>query len=198
MRSLLLFPSSVRRLGLGVGLALLVGLPADAHADAGDTPATSLVPFLVKAADYDRHFASKAGGRVEVLVTFNAGEPTSHAMANEIAKELGRAGKIAGFSHDERVEPYTGAEALAAEVRSTQTAIVVVSTRLGGEAPAIAHELDGIDVLTIAADPDDVARGIVVGLDQRAAKPKIVVRLAQARRQDVAFEASFLALARIE
>ena len=181
-----------------MGFAAIVGSVGDARADSGATPATALVPFLVKAADYDRHFASKAGGRVEVLVTFNAGEPTSYAMANEIAKELGRGGKIAGFSHDERVEPYSGAEALAAEVRSTQTAIVVVSTRLGGEAPAIAHELDGIDVLTVAAEPDDVARGIVLGLDQRAAKSKIVVRLAQARRQDVAFEASFLALARIE
>lgn len=189
MRSLLLLVTS---------LAALVVVSFDSAAHAAVTQPSALVPFFVKAADYDRHFASKAGSRVQVLVTYNAWNNASESTARDLAKNLGNIAKIAGLSHDDHVEPYAGAEALAIEVRATQTAIVIVSSGLGGEAASIAHELDGIDVLSVAVDPDDVARGIVLGLDARDAKPKILVRLGQARRQDVAFEASFLALARIE
>ncbi|MGH7282649.1 MAG: YfiR family protein [Polyangiaceae bacterium] len=184
--------------GFVVGVAGLVAFSSESAAQTGATPASSLVPFVTRAADYDRHFVARAGGRLEILVTFNASESTSEVAAKEVASAFGKAEKIAGLAHDERVEPYVGAESLAAETRSTQTAIVIISTGLGGEVRAIAHALDGIDVLTVALDPDDVSRGIVLGLDTREAKPKILVRLAQARRQDVAFEAAFLSLARIE
>lgn len=202
MRSSLLVSSTlvglVRLAALGLAAATLLTFSSDSRAQGGATPSSALAPFVVKAADYDRHFVARAGGRVEILVTFNSGDAASETAAKNIARDLGSAGKIAGLAHDELVEPYAGAEALAAEIRATQTAILVVSTGLAGEIHSIAHELDGIDVLSVAVDPEDVARGIVLGLDTRGAKPKIVVRLTQARRQEVAFEASFLSLARIE
>ncbi len=179
--------------------AALASLAATARAD--DTrelgPAV-FVPLVVKAADYDRHFAARANGRVHTLVIYRDGDIASVTDAHDLVTELGKSQKIGGLAHDERAVPYQGANALAAEIRSEQIAIVIISRNLSNEAGAIAHELDGIDTLSVAVDPDDVSKGIVLGVDARAGKPKLVVRLAQARRQNVAFEASLLRLARIE
>lgn len=157
-----------------------------------------LVRTVTKAAEYDRHLAARANGHVRTMIVFRSGDAASEKTAHDLARFFGSTEKIAGWAHEESVDRYSGANALAAEIRSQQVSIVVLSTGLGDEAPAIAHELDGIDVLSVAVDPDDVPKGIVFGVDARAGSPTLVIRLAQARRQNVAFEASLLKLARIE
>lgn len=156
------------------------------------------VPLIVKAADYDRHLGARANGRVHTLVVYKDGDAASVGEAHDLVVELGKSQKIGGLAHDEHAVPYQGANALASEIRAEQISIVIISKHLSSEAAAIAHELDGIDTLSVAVDPDDVSNGIVLGIDARAGKPRLVVRLAQARRQNVAFEASLLRLARIE
>jgi hypothetical protein len=157
-----------------------------------------LVSFVVKAESYDRHFGSRANGHVHTLVVYKDGSAPSVTAARALVSALANTEKIGGLAHDQRAVPYEGANALASEIRSEQIAIVIISSELGSEAGAIAHELDGIDTLSVAVDPDDVPKGIVFGVDTRAGKPTLVVRLAQARRQNVAFEASLLKLARVE
>ncbi|MEO8878435.1 MAG: YfiR/HmsC family protein [Polyangiaceae bacterium] len=170
-----------------------------AQADDSHLPSAAvLVPAMVKVADYDRHFLARANGLVRTLVIFHEGDLASEKSAIEIVSVLAKTGKIAGLAHEERAEPYPGANALASQIRSEQSAILVLATGFGNDAPAIAHELDGIDVLSVAVDADDVPKGIVFGVDARAGKSTLVIRLAQARRQNVAFEASLLKLARIE
>ncbi len=153
---------------------------------------------MVKAADYDRHFAAKVSGKVHVAVVYNAGEPASEAAARGVVKELAVTGKIAGFEHDEALIAYPGADPLAAEVRAKSLSIVVLGPDLSAEMEKLAHALDGIAVLTVALDPDDVGRGAVFAVDVRSGKPKITIAQAQARRQDVAFEASLLTLAKVQ
>ncbi len=175
----------------------MTGAPVRAEETRELRPA-QLVPLIVKVADYDRHFVARANGRVRVLVVYRDGDSASVSTAREIVADLGKTVKIAGLAHDERTILYEGPNALASQIRSEQTSIVIISTGFGDEAVAIAHELDGIDTLSVAVDPDDVSKGIVFGVDARAGKPTLVIRLSQARRQNVAFEASLLKLARIE
>jgi hypothetical protein len=156
------------------------------------------VPMIVKVVDYDRHFAERANGKVRALVVYRDGDTASVTTSHEIVRLLGKTEKIRGLSHTERAVPYVAANALASQIRDGQFSLVIISTGLGSEAAAIAHELDGIDTLSVAVDPDDVSNGIVLGIDARAGKSTLVVRLAQARRQNVAFEAALLKLARIE
>lgn len=193
-------PHSLVRLSLRFPSALLAVAAFCAAADvaAAPTPASTLVPALVKATAYDRQFSSKAAGRVRIYVVYNSGESSSERAAQDLLRELAKLPKIAGLAHDENAVAFAGAYTLAASVRSEQISVVILSTGLSGEVASVAHELDGIDVLTAALDPDDVARGIVFGVDATGGKQKLVVKLAQARRQNVAFEASLLSLARVE
>ncbi|HEX7664287.1 MAG TPA: YfiR family protein [Polyangiaceae bacterium] len=161
------------------------------------TPTGVVVRTAVKAADYDRHFAAKVQGKAHVAVVYNAGEATSEAAAKAALAELSNTGKIAGFAHDEELVAYPGADVLAAEVRSKSYSVVVLAPALGSEMPGLAHALDGIAVLTVALDPADVSRGAVFGVDVASGTPKMTIAQAQARRQDVAFEASLLKLANV-
>jgi hypothetical protein len=52
-------------------------------------------------------------------------------------------------------------------------------------------------VLTLATDPADVERGMVLGVESLEGKPRFVVNLAAARASGVSFEARFLNLCRI-
>jgi hypothetical protein len=181
-----------------VGASTSLAGSAARAADSRELAAAQLVPLIVKVADYDRHFVERANGKVRTLVVYRDGDTASVTNAREIVHVFEKTGKIRGLSHVERAIPYVGANALASRIRDDQIALVIISTGLGSETAAIAHELDGIDTLSVAVDPDDVPNGIVFGVDARAGKSTLVVRLAQARRQNVAFEAAFLKLARIE
>jgi hypothetical protein len=183
--------------GLLVATVTSAGAVARAD-DSRELRPKQLVPFVVKVADYDRHFVARANGRVHTLVVYRDGDAASVSTARDLIAELGKSQKIGGLAHDERAVPYENANALASEIRAEQIAIVIISTGLSNEAGAIAHELDGIDTLSVAVDPDDVKQGIVFGVDARGGKSTLVVRLTQARRQNVAFEAALLRLARIE
>ena len=52
-------------------------------------------------------------------------------------------------------------------------------------------------MLSVAADPGEVPKGIVLGFDLVSGKPKIVVHLGQAKKQEVSFKAEFLKLAKV-
>ncbi len=183
--------------GFFVAAIATAGVAARAD-DARMLGSAQLVSLLVKAVDYDRHFAARANGRVHTLVVYRDGDIASVSTAHDLVTELQKSQKIGGFVHDEHSIPFENANALAAQIRSEQIAIVIISRNLSSEASAIAHALDGIDTLSVAVDPDDVSQGIVLGFDARNGKSTLMVRLAQARRQNVAFEASLLRLARIE
>jgi hypothetical protein len=170
-----------------------------AHADDSRELAPAvLVPLVVKVADYDRHFAERANGNVRVLVVYRDGDAASVSEARDIVAVFENTEKIGGLAHQERSVAFVGANALASRIREDQISIVILSKGLGSEAAGIAHELDGIDTLSVSVDPVDVLHGIVLGVDVIGGKATLVVRLAQARRQNVAFEAAFLKLARIE
>ena len=64
-------------------------------------------------------------------------------------------------------------------------------------ATAIAAALAGLDVLSVAAVASDVPRGIVLGFEVASGKPKLVIHLTCARRQNVAFKPGLLRLARV-
>jgi hypothetical protein len=52
-------------------------------------------------------------------------------------------------------------------------------------------------VLTVASSAQDVENGIVLGFDVISGKPKLVVSLTQARKQNVAFNAAVLKMMKV-
>jgi hypothetical protein len=65
---------------------------------------------------------------------------------------------------------------------------------LDAELTAIASALQGVPILTVGADADDVPGGLALGFALVEGKPKIVINLDVARAQQVDFSASLLKL----
>ena len=166
-------------------------------AEAGALPAESAAKLLVKAARYDKNFLRRAGDRVHVVLVVRPDDPASVAAVAQMQAALTAFPAIDGIPHDEMIYPYDSAPALAATCRAKRASIVFISPGFSGDIGDIRYALDGIDVLSVAANPEDVARGLVLGFDLVAGKPKLLVHLSQARRQNVAFMADLLKLAKV-
>jgi hypothetical protein len=168
------------------GSAELVSVPLERQAE-----------LLARVAAYDRNMSSRAGARVEVLILANEMDPESIGVAKRMEAALRSIPDIAGLAHDERVVSFSSATDLARRCRSQHISIVYLGSGFANEVPAIRDALDGVDVLTVAAVPDYVELGVVLGFDVLSGRPKLLVHLAQARRQHVDLRADLLKLARV-
>jgi hypothetical protein len=141
--------------------------------------------------------SSRAGGRVHVLILANEMDPESVGVARRMEAALREMSDIGGLAHDERVVPFSSARDLARRCRSQRISIVYLGSGFANEVPAIREALEGVDVLTVAAIPDYVELGVVLGFDVLSGRPKLLVHLGQARRQHVDLRADLLKLARV-
>src|SRR5882724_2389315 len=172
--------------GMRLGRADLVVVPLERQAE-----------LVARVAAYDRNIVARAGDRVRVLLITNDADPEPIGIARRMEAALQSISDIAGLAHEERVTPCRAAAGRAGECRSQHIAIVYLGAGLTSQVPAIRSALDGVDVLTIAAVPEYVELGAILGFDVLSGKPKLLVNLTQARKQHVDLRADLLKLARV-
>jgi len=190
--------SALGRFALATSVVACVLLsPRTSLADEATVPVALQAELVAKVASYDRNLAARAGDRVHVLILVNAKSDASNSFAKHMTSALGGVDKIGGLPHDETTAPFGGAKALADTCRTKHIAIVYLAPGLADEVPAIRSALEGVNVLSVAADAAEVPKGIVLGFDLVSGKPKIVVHLGQAKKQEVAFKAELLKLAKV-
>jgi hypothetical protein len=153
--------------------------------------------LVAKVVAYDAKFAARARGRALVLIVVASGAGDSERFSEQIRVELANQPKIGGLPHDEEIVPFTSASDLARRVKERGAALVYITPSLSSAVTGIADALSGLDVLSVAAVPDDVRHRLVLGFALEAGRPKLVVNLSQARRQNVAFNPDLLRLARV-
>jgi hypothetical protein len=162
-----------------------------------EVPVRLQAELLAKVAAYDRAFAERARGKAQCFVVVKAGDAESERIGEQILSELRVLPQIGGLPHSEEVVRFSSPQALAELVRARGPAIVYLSARLGEQVGAIASALGGTSVLSVAVAAPYVPSGAVLGFDAESGKPRLVVNLAQARRQKVAFKPELLKLARV-
>jgi hypothetical protein len=190
----------VYRFELAAGLVALLVIflvSLKSHAAAVTVPAALQGQLVGKLAAYDRNLAARAGAAVRVLVVHQPGNAESLSVAERVTSELSALRVIAGMNREVRSIPFRGPAALAEACRAEKIAIVYLSAGLEADATAIGAALDGRDILTIGASSAHARQGAVVAFDLQEGKPRILVNLVQAKRQNVAFSADFLKLAMI-
>jgi hypothetical protein len=170
---------------------------ARSRAELVSVPIELQAELLAKVASYDRNMRSRAGERVQVLLVTNPNDAESARFATRMQLALQAIGQIGDLPHDERVAPFTNAADLSQQCRARHLAIVILGPGLGDQIPAIRDAFDGVDVLTVAAVPDYVQQGIVLGFDVVSGKPKLLVHLTRARRQHVDLRAEVLKLMKV-
>lgn len=169
-------------------------LASSGRARSADVPASVQAALISKTASFDRNFAARAGPRALVIIVQASDDADSAKEAASIHSALSQLPTIGSLPHEELRVTYTGASALAELARTRRAAIVYFGSGLSDQIPAIRSAFSSVNVLTFGSDPDYVPSGIVLGVDLVSGRPKLVVNLAQARKQKVALPASVLRL----
>lgn len=186
---------------LVLGLPFLSPLwPARARAEESPVPVAVQAQMLVRVAAYDRSLPARAraaGGPVRVLILTRPEEADSRMAAAQMEATLRATPAIAGAPHVEITHAYAGADALAEECRRDRVAIVYVTPGLEADVPAMASALSGSDVLTVTGIARYVPAGIVLGFDLSSGKARLIINLAQARRQNVDMKSEVLRLMKV-
>jgi hypothetical protein len=172
-------------------------MPAVARADDPRVPVRLQAELLAKVAAYDTRFAARARGKALVLIVELSGLADSERFAASIRAELRMQARIGGVEHMEQVVQFTSPAELSKLCRESLPAIVYLAPGLSTVAPAIAEALAGLDLISVSPVPEDVLRGVVLGFEVVSGKPKLLVNLLQARRQNVAFKPELLRLASV-
>ncbi len=179
-------------------LLLVVLSSADgAFAQAASVPPAVQADLVNKLLPYDRNFEKRAGQAVRTLVLIKAGSARSRIAAEAFKSALGNLDQLGGRRHEERIVKYEGAPALAKLCRAEHVAVVYVTPDFDGELEALERALSGVDVLSVSAVPEYVSRGVVLGFELVSGKPKILLDLPRAKRQNVDFSASVLRLMKV-
>ena len=190
--------SPARRAFLGASLALGAELwVREGRSASVEVPIRLQAELLSKVVAYDRNFAARARGHATVLVLVKGGNAESERIGEQIRAELGVLAELGGLPHAEETVRYASKRAVADLCQSRAASVLYVSVGLSDEMSGIASALDGSSILSVAATPADVERRAVLGFDAESGRPKLVIHLDQARRQDVAFKPEVLKLARI-
>lgn len=182
------------------GALVVAAVLAWAHAVVADevaVPVPLQAELVAKVAAYDKNFAARAGDKARILLVVKKGDAESTSFGKHMAAALGELPTIGGLAHEETVLPFAGAAELATTCKTRRASIVYLGPGLAPDIEAIRAALDGVNVLSVAAAAEQVPRGIVLGFDLISGKPKILVQLTQAKKQDVAFKAELLKLAKV-
>ena len=160
-------------------------------------PADLQAELLAKLVAYDRNFDARAGTTAHVLIVTRPGNARSTLHAAVMKSELSKLERVGGLAHRESTVHFEGAPALAKRCRSERVAVVYLTPGLEDETAEIQKALTGVDVLSVSAVPESVPDGIVLGFELVSGKPKILLNLAQAKRQNVNFKADVLKLMKV-
>lgn len=191
-------PRITRRVLISTGLGAAVELwVRQGASQTVEVPIRLQAELLAKVAAYDRAFPARARGNALCLALVKPGDAESERIGEQIVGELRVLPQIGGLPHAEEIVHFGSPQALADLCKARSPAVIYLSARLGDAVGPIANALSGCSVLTVGIAAPYVASGAVLGFDSESGKPRLVVNLAQARRQNVAFKPELLRLARV-
>lgn len=169
-----------------------------AFAEELPVPVPLQVKLLAKVASYDKNLPGRAGDRVRVHVVTKSGDSDAKRVLQQALAALGEEEKIAGLPIEASSSSFVDSAALKKAIVDGHLSIVYLTSGFDAtEIGRVAGDLAGVDVLSAAAIPTTVPRGIVLGFDLVSGKPKILVNLTQAKKQKVALAADLLKLAKV-
>jgi hypothetical protein len=186
---------ALRLVVLLTGLALTLASPSSAQSMS--VPTGAQAELIAKLAGFDRNFAARAGGKAVIILAVMPGETESQSAALEMKAAFSRLPTVGNVPHEELVVTYSNPTALAEVVRAKRAAIVYLGPGFGKQIPAIRDALSSLNVLSVGAIPGYVPSGIVIGFDLVSGRPKLLIHVPQARKQNVAFPASVLSLMKV-
>ena len=169
----------------------------DAQAAEPEVPIRLQVSLLDRVIPFDRNFATRVHGQLSVVVLVDGSNEDSVRVGAQFQTELAARDSLGSYPFVAARVAFGGTAALVDSCKRLQAGIVYVTPGVGESTSALANSLHGLRVLTVAAMPEQVAQGLILGAAVRSAKPRVLVNLGRARQQDVDFRADFLRMAEV-
>lgn len=180
---------------VALALALNFLVIASGWASGVATPPSVQASLAAKLANYDEGFAARAGSVAHVVVVSRKGDAASVRTATAFREAIRNAPTVGGLPHEEVDLVYSTPAALVDAVRRHRAAMVYFSEGFEDLGEEIGTALDGVNVLSLAAEVGAVEKGIVVGFDLVSGQTKLLVNLHQAEKQGVRLSTDLLRLA---
>lgn len=188
-------PRWIKLLCSFVAIALLLTSRGSAHNMS--VPTGAQAELIAKLAGFDRNFAARAGGKAVIIIAAMPGDAESMSAALEMKAALSRLPKVGELPHEEHIIVHSSAATLVDVVRSKRAAIVYFGPGFDKQIPALRDAFSSVNVMTVGGVPTYVPDGIVLGFDLVSGRPKLLIHLTQARKQQVSFPASVLNLMKV-
>jgi hypothetical protein len=179
--------------------AYLAALLSVAGASRAETtvPIDLQVDLMQRVLRFERGLAGRAGAQVNLAVVARSGNAGSEKVAGQLSKALEKVTEIAGKPVKLSTLSFTNAGALKQAVASKGLHLLYLAPGFENDLQAIAAALDGVAVITLTTDGDQVDAGAVLGFELVSAKPRIALNLGQAKRQTLDFSSDLFRLARV-
>ncbi len=178
-------------------MALGLKAPLARASDPVAVPVPLQVELLVKVAAYDKNFSSRAGDRARILILTKKDDAESTRVGRQ-AERAAEGKTIGSLDVEASMLEFSDGAAVARAVQKRRAAIVYAAPGFtNDELSGIAQALEGMDVLSVGAVAKFVPRGIVLSFDLVSGKPKLVVHLSRARKQNVELSSRVLKLMKV-
>jgi hypothetical protein len=162
-----------------------------------EVPLRLQVDLLNRVLPYDRNFASRVHSELKIAIITDSGHIDSTRIGAEMLAEFHERPTLGGVrQHASRIT-FTSTQTLVDECRQQRVGLLYVTPGVRTPIGPLATALHGLGVLTVAAIPEQVRQGLVLGFAVRSGKPRLLVNLTQARQQQVNFRADFLRMAEV-
>ncbi len=176
-------------------LGALLAAPATASAET-TVPVDLQVDLLMRVMRFERGVREHGGVPAKLLLVVNPASSASTRAGAQVEKAVSRS-RDAGKWLTLVKHAYSSPAALKKAIAQEGVRLVYLTPGMEGDLAAIADALAGTPAVTVHTDGDQVERGAVLGFELAAARPRIVLNLAQAQKQGLEFDADLFQVARV-
>ena len=159
-----------------------------ATAQADELPVSLQVQLLSKMSTYVSNFGSGPDSPVKIFVVYpNLGTGPSRG-AQALSTALTQAGKIGLHPAEPKLVPASDAKAFVALITAEKPQVIYIAPELDEKATAeIIEAASSGKTLTISGVADHVKQGVVLGFALVESRPRVLINLKQAQKQEIVF-----------
>lgn len=170
-----------------IAALLLVGSSAAAE----DLPVNIQVQLLSKMSTYIPNMQPPAGTPIKILVVHPGTAPTRGAQA--LVNAIKQAGKFGTFDTETKLHGYVDAAQLKSAHAAEKPQIIYLASEVDEKAAReIVDAAAGTKSVTISSVSEHPKLGVMLGFSLLEARPRVLVNLKQARKENVEFKNQFL------
>lgn len=164
---------------------LLAVLSASA-ARADELPVSVQVNLLSKLSTYVSGFAPAGASAVKILVLYPGKEPSRGAQA--LSSAFTQSGKVGAYTALPKLVAYVDGKTLEAAVAAELPQVIYLAPEIDEKAATeIVAALSKTTVLTLSGLEAHVKLGVVLGFSMVEARPRVLINLKQAQKQNIVF-----------